>query len=339
MNWIKENKFLAGLLGGTLLAAVLLYLFGSRGSTKYAEAKDAFDQAAAEVSQAERLPVYPKPENRDSKAKAIDEYRKSLAELQGAFGKFRPEAIENTTPQQFTDQLIKADKETRQAFEQAGTTVPDAYFCGFERYKTELARGSATGILSYELGLIRNLMLELAKSGVGELKNLHRPALAEENGGTYEPAPSDVARALPLEITFSGTEDSVRAFFTSLASTENHFAVIRSLRISNSKRGVPPKAGDAKFDKPAAAESTAGAASDVFSGDFVLPTEEEEPAEAAAEGEEAETPAEEDPAPAPQPEADPGDTSRILQQVLGSEDVQVFLHLDLMQFLPAKELP
>ncbi|MCB1131677.1 MAG: Amuc_1100 family pilus-like protein, partial [Verrucomicrobiae bacterium] len=219
---------------------------------------------------------------------------------------------------------------------------PDAYFCGFERYKTELARSNATGILTYELGYVRQLMQELAKAGIDELKNVHRPALAEENGTQFQPGPNDVARAMPLEITFSGTEESVRKFFTALANPENGFVVVRSLRVSNSKRGVPPKAGDAKFDNPSKAAPAAGTAADLFSGGFVLPGEEEEaaPAEGDAAAENDATAAdapEETPAPSPEPES--SDSSRILQQVLGSEDVQVFVRIDLMQFLPAKELP
>ena len=342
MNWIKENKFLAGLVGGTLLAVILLYLLGSRGGTKYDEAKETFDTAASEAAQSERIDLYPNQENLNAKKKAVDEYREDLKALQQDFDKFRPEKIENTSPQQFTDLLVKADGETRAAFEQAGTTVPDAYFCGFERYKTELARSNATGILTYELGYVRQLMQELAKAGIDELKNVHRPALAEENGAQFQPGPNDVARAMPLEVTFSGTEESVRKFFTALANPENGFAVVRSLRVSNSKRGVPPKAGDAKFDSPTKAAPAAGTAADLFSGGFVLPGEEEEaaPAEgdAAAEGDATAADApEETPAPSPEPES--SDSSRILQQVLGSEDVQVFVRIDLMQFLPAKELP
>jgi len=45
------------------------------------------------------------------------------------------------------------------------------------------------------------------------------------------------------------------------------------------------------------------------------------------------------PAPAPKPAPAAGDSGRILSQVLGNEEVQVFLRLDVMLFLPAKKLP
>ena len=88
-------------------------------------------------------------------------------------------------------------------------------------------------------------------------------------------------------------------------------------------------ASDAQFEKPKDAKADAGD-NDVFESIFELPGEaiddEEEAAEDVVEEEEiADEPA--------------SDTSRILYQVLGNESVQVIIRLDVMQFLPAKELP
>jgi hypothetical protein len=325
MSWIKENKFIVALGGGTLLGVIVLYLVGSSGATRYEEAKSTFDEAAAEASGFERLALYPKPENRDGKRKALDEYRKSIDAFQGAFDKFRPKEMENITPQEFTVRLKAADTELRKAFEEAGTTVPDAFFVGFESYKTSLARANTTGILDYQLNSIKEVLLGLAKSRPTELKNLHRPSLPDENGQAYTPAPDAVTRSLPLEITFIGPERTAREFLSSIVKPENQFLVIRALRISNTKKD-PPRASDAKFDKPAAAKSTTPAAG--FGGGFVLPGDDEAPADAPEEPEVA--------APAA---AAPADSSRILAQVLGDEEVQVFVRLDLLQFLPAKKLP
>jgi len=139
-----------------------------------------------------------------------------------------------------------------------------------------------------------------------------------------------VARGLPLEITFKGPEKAVRAFLSSIAKPDGYYIVIRSLRITNEKKG-PPRTADAKFDKPAGAKP--GAAKDPF-GEFFTPDAEPTPAPAPGA-----TPAPgAAPAPAPAP-APPIADNRILSQVLGDEQLQVFIRLDLMQFLPAKKLP
>ena len=133
---------------------------------------------------------------------------------------------------------------------------------------------------------------------------------------------------MPLEITFTGSEKSVREFLSIINKQDSRFVVIRSLRIANAKK-EPPRAADAKFEAPAAVAPASSATSDIFGGGFVLPGAPpaggENPANQAA--------------PATPPPAPPADSSRILAQVLGNEEVQVFLRLDLLQFLPAKPLP
>ena len=323
MSWIKDNKFLVVLVGTTLLGAVLLFMVGFNAASRRAEAKEQFDATASEASAFETSPLYPRRENLDGKRKSLDEYRKAVDALQASFAPFRPEKIENVSPQNFTNRLKAANDEVTKAFQDAGCKVPEGFFCGFENYKTTLASGNATGLLLYQLGGIKNLMLALADSGATGLNNLHRPALPEENGSAWNPQPSDVARPLPLEITFTGPEKSVREFLSAVSSPAQQYVVVRSLRISNAKKD-PPRAADAKFEKPQAA-STAPAVNDIF-GSFELPSEGKAPEGA---GEAA--------APAPAPAAT--QSNRILAQVLGNEELHVFLRLDLMQFLPAKTLP
>lgn len=329
MSWITENKFVVALGGGTLVGAILLYVVGSQGAGRYAEAKEAYEAASSEAIGYERAPLYPRPENRDGKRKAIEEYRQSLDALQAEFQRFRPKEIKNISPQEFTSRLLAAEKEVRAALEEAGATVPEVFFLGFERYKTSLASTNTTGLLDYQLSAIKSVMLSLAKAKPTELRNLHRPLLPEEEGQAYTPGAAAVARSFPLELTFTGPENSAREFISSLVAPTNQFVVIRSLRISNEKKD-PPRAADAKFDKPV--QAAPSAVSDLFSGGFVLPGEEDADPEPGAEdvAEEAEAPA---------PAAKASDSSRILAPVLGDEKVHVFIRLDILQFLPAKKLP
>jgi hypothetical protein len=334
MSWIKDNKFVVALGCATLVGAVLLFLVASKGTSRYEQAAADFAAAAADVSRFERGPLYPNRENRDGKSKAIDEYRKSAELLQAAFESFRPEELKNVSPQDFTNHLKAVDQDLRKAFEESKTKLPDPFFCGFENYKTSLARGNATGILEYQLAAIQNLMLALAKSGASELKNLHRPPLPEEEGKDFKPQDTEVARPLPLEITFSGPEKSLRGFLSSLVQEEGRYVVIRSIRVSNSKKD-PPRASDAQFEKTAPVKPAA--ADNVFGGGFVLPGE--EPKVEAKKVPEGAVPAPEvAPLPLP-PAAAPTGSGRVLSQVLGNEEVQVFLRLDLMCFLPVKKLP
>ncbi len=327
MNWIKENKFLAALCGGTLAGIIVLFFVGSHGSGIYQTAMDDYTAAADEVSGFEKSALYPTPEHRDAKGKALKDYSAAVETLQEAFQPFRPADMPNVSPQEFTDRLLEVNAETRKAFEEKNVIVPEPYFAGFEKYKTSLASGGTTGLLGYELGAIRNIMLALAAAGPSELKNVYRPELAEESGKTYEPGDA-VARPFPLEVTFVGPEKSARDFISAITKLDEQFTVIRTLRIRNEKTD-PPRASDAQCEKP---PEPAAAADDVFGGGFVLPGEELDTGEEAPAEEAAEAPVVEE---APVSE----NTGRILSQVLGAEQVQVFVRLDVLQFLPAKKLP
>jgi hypothetical protein len=308
MSWIKENKFLAGLAGGTLGGALLLLVAGYLGISKYNNTKGKFDESYSNVSSFEGMALYPSEENRDGKKKALEDYKKTVESLQTTFDKFRPQEIKDVTPQAFADSLLAANSEVRQAFEAGGTTVPEQFFLGFERYKTSLAPASTTGILNYQMDSVKKLMLALAAAKPAELKNVYRAPLAEEDGQAFDPATTAVSREFPMEISFTGTEESARSFFTAISKVENGYFVVRSVRFSNQKVEAP-KLSDAKFETNAAATPAGG-------GGFVLPGEEPAATPAAAV-----------------------DSSQILSQVLGSEKIHVFVRLDLLQFLPAKKLP
>lgn len=326
MSWIKENKFIAGLAGGTFLGAIILLFVGSLGSSKYDQAKEKFDTASGEAAGYEKSPLYPKVENKAGKSKALGEYRQAVETLQTVFEPFRPKEIKNSSPQEFTDRLLAANTEIRKAFTDAGTVVPEPFFVGFERYKTTLAPGNITGILDYQLKSVTRLMLAMSAAKMGELKNVYRPTLPEEDGQTFTAADTAAARNFPFELTFTGTEDSVRKFFSAITKPDDQYVVIRSLRIGNMKKD-PPRAADAQFEKPEASATKAAAAggADIFSGGFVLPGE----TPPAAAGKAEDTTA----------ASQPVDSSRILSQVLGMEQIQVFVRLDLLEFLPAKKLP
>ena len=327
MSWIQDNKFIVVLSGVTLAGAAALAFVGMRESSRYAAASERYQEASTKAEGSVSLPLYPSPANRDGKAKALADYRESVTGLQTAFGKFRPPVFQNVAPQEFTTRLKSANTEIRTAFEAGKTTVPEAFFSGFEGYTDALARENATGLLDYQLGAAKEMLLALAAAKPTALVNLYRPRLPEEDGTAWTAGPTDVSRSLPFEITFSGPEKSARDFLSSLAKSEKYYYVIRTVRIANEKKS-PPLSSDAKFD-PVAPPPSSGADASGAAG-FVLPDA------PAAEGGPAAAPA---PAPAPAPAAPAADSGRVLSQVLGSEDVQVFVRLDVLQFLPVKELP
>ena len=319
MSWIKENQFVAVLGGATLVGAIALVAVGMAGSSKYQAASEEYQAAADQVAQYERLPLYPSAANRDGKTKALLEYRAQVEALQAKFDAFRPEQpLENITPQELTTRVISANTAVKGAFEASEATVPEQFLLGFESYREALPREASTGILNYELEAASEVLTALADSKPTSLINFYRATLSEEEGTAWKPEKGAAYRALPFEVTFSGSEESLREFLTKLSKSEKFYTAIRTMRVVNEKI-APPMATDAKFEAPAAGAASGGAAADDGFG-FSLPgdTPEEDTTPEAPAG--------------PSPE-------RILSQVLGQENLIVFIRFDVLQFLPTKELP
>lgn len=332
MNWIKNNPFVSALAGITVVICAILFFLASKAGSKYDAAKAEYDEAAARVATSESLPLYPKIENRDGKAKALGEYRDAINELRSLYEPYRVDELPTVPPEEFTATIKKSTAEVSEALEAAGATVPEGFLLGFETYANRFATEKATGLLRYELDGIKHALLKLAEARPSALLSIYREALPEEAGGTATIAPNQVARPFSFEISFKGSEAAARSFLTALGETEPYYYTVRTLKVEN-ERTTPPKVDDAKFEKPKDKAAPGGSADNPFGGAFgafgdiadsAASAEEEAPAEGAV---------------AEEPAAAEVDSTRILAQVLGSEEVIVFVRFDLMMFLPEEELP
>lgn len=329
----KEKKFTGILVGASVLCIGGLYVVAGKGSSRYDTAKEQFDALTGEINNMQNLPLFPSPQNLQAKEKAVADFKANADQLASKLQAKRPKSLDNTDPQTFTDTLVKTADATMKAYAAAGLTtekgLPKGFYLGFENYVSTPAQGGATGILAYQLSAISEVHALLAAAKPAKLLNFHRQPLSEEKNEPYTPVAGQSYRALPFEISFTGPESSMREFINGLQSSKDHFYVIRSMRVVNEKQ-EGPKASDVEFDvKPAA--GAGGAAGGIFDpGDaFVLPEDPQPAAGGAAAPGAAPTPPEPAPAPEPAPKAD---SSRILKQVLGSENVQVFLRVDLLLF-------
>lgn len=360
MNWIKDNPFLSALLGVTIGLSAVFAFVGIKGGSKFDAAKASFDEAFAAVQKSEGLPLYPHKDNVTAKKKALDDHRKSIDEMREDYKTFMidPEAPPITT-QQFTSNLLKAVKEVEDAFAASESKLPEGFFLGFEAYRGELAKSGSTTMLDYQLKAVKHLLLGLAESRPTALIRIYRDRISEESDQPYVAGENEVARKFGYEIAVRGSEESIRHFISKLGEKKSFFYVIRSIRINN-ERDVPPRISDAKFDRPVPAAADPAA---VFGAAFF---EEEKPQAPPAGGENPENevkPEAENALPGEgaavggegaqigaaaggaiepeQPVAPPvisTDSSKILSQVLGDEELLVFIRFDVLLFSPAKEL-
>ncbi|BCX46530.1 hypothetical protein HAHE_04380 [Haloferula helveola] len=325
----QDNKFPIILGTVTAVAAGGLIFWGMKSGGKYATAKEEFDSAQAQIGKMLRANIPPTQDNAREKEKAVTDYEASVADLQKAFDPLRQPKLENIEPSEFQNALLASRKDLIAKFEASGTEMPETFFLGLGKFSDTLPAKKDTGMLNFEMKAFANLLTKLAEAAPDKFKNAYWPGLPNP------PQEGDAVVEHPIELTFSGTEASLRKFLSSLDDSKEYFYIVRTMRVKN-ERASAPNASDARFEKPEEAPKPA----DPFAtGGFVFPDEDPAPAPAEEDGgAEGETPAEEEtPAPAPEPEpAGPTDSGEILKQVLGSEKLDVFLRIDVVQFLEPK---
>jgi gas vesicle protein len=351
----KEKTFIGILAGVTVLCAGGLYLLAGKSGKRIDAAKEEYTNLSDEITKMENLTLFPTAQNLANKEKEVAAYQANAEQLAKQLQAIRPAAITNTDPQTFTNTLVKTAEATMKAYAAAKMTVegetgalPRGFYLGFENYTSTPAQQGATGILAYELGAISEVHALLAAAKPAKLLNFMRAPLPEEKNETYAPTPGIPYRTLPIEISFSGPEKSMREFINGLQSSKSHFYLIRTMRVKNEKQ-TGPKSSDVQFEKPS--DKPAGGSIFDSIDAFTLP--DAAPAPAPAPGPEGAAPAPAPgaaaPAPAPAPgaeaapAADPApkaETGRILKQVLGSENVEVFLRIDILLYdAPAAPKP
>jgi hypothetical protein len=310
----QEKKFAIILAIITATCSTGLFMWGSKGDTRYEEAKASFDEATNEINRYNKFDVAPTQDNLDKKEQAVISYDKQSKKLIQALRTYGATPVANTDAQAFTDKLVKEVSETKAAFKDV--TLPEGFFLGFEKYANTPAQQSATGILSFQLDATSELVRAMAEAKPTAILNVFREPQPEESGKEYKAGQNDIFRALPMELSFRSSEKTLRSFLDAMQSSKQHFYVIRSMRITNVKQ-TPPVASEARFETADAdEEKDAGGAF----GAFELPPGDGEAAAPAA-----------DAAPAPEPVKQVA-VEEILKEVLGSENINVFMRIDVLRY-------
>lgn len=333
---MKENKFVAGLVGFTAVVGGVIFVYGNSQGDAFDEKMLEYEDLKNKHTLLQKSKPYPDAVNLKKRQRGVNQYTDVIDAVRSALVRYQPGKLASLTPEQFSDAQVKVGKMLRADFEAAGTTLPDGCKFGFEKYAKVQAKAGATAQLNYQLGAMQWLLGQLAEVKPEELVNIKRAELPVETAaGT--PAPSGRGgragsrsrgrasksgaasekpyQLMPVELSFTATEASVRDFLKSMVNSEDYFFSIRALRVRN-ERQTPPTKKDANFPEirgggapfqPAGANPFAGIAfpDDADEGDGQVPA----------------------PAPAPAPSVE---GQHILKQVLGSEKLHVYISFDIL---------
>lgn len=342
-DWIKENKFEAGLLLAVVLVAIIAVVMGGSLGTKYQEAKDGYETETQSIAKKKALKPSPTPGGVKDYTEAVAEYRKEIKNLQtNLLTKFLPASVEEIGSSAFSEKLTAARARLAAGLQEAQIEFPeDKWHLGFGQYLNSPPKDKATGHLAFQLEALAGLHESLIAAKPSALLNLHRPELAVEKAAAPEEEesssrkgrkprnaePVDPFTRMPVEITVQGSEPAIREFIKSIAGNKQHYFVIRSLRLQNTKPNEAPRKDDVEFDE---------VIEDAFPEDDFGEVG-EDPGGPGIEGEGPGIEGEDEPEPVV-PLDQPGGSGQVLGQVLGAEELVAFLALDLILFHPEDQV-
>jgi hypothetical protein len=255
--WFQQNRALGTLLIVfgicALFAGVLLYW---RWAT-WRDARQTFDQAAAERSRFEHLDPFPNDANYRKLQGYLDRYSAAL-------DKFKDELKNGIVPapplapNEFQSRLRQATVATLNRAQTNNVKLPDKFQLGFDEFANALPETAVAPLLGQELSQIQMLINILVDAKVDSVTSFHRALLPEERRSLSTPTPSPAVgrtatatkTATPpqtllqrniVDLTFKATPAAARKVLNEIANSSGQFFIIRTLYVHNEKDKGPSR--------------------------------------------------------------------------------------------------
>ena len=209
MNWIKENKFLAGFLVVMLIGIGVLGYFVFDAMGRVETAQENYTKQAAELKRLQNLPLSPNKKNLDALVAQKSEASKVIAEFQTSLGA-QSFPLVPMTPEEFQDKLKATKTAILERATEGNTKLPEKFFLGFDAYETRPPAAEAAAPLGRQLKAIEWVLNQVFANHIMELDGkdpMKRQLLAEESGRKAEEPPKKGAgparKDKPLVVTHS----------------------------------------------------------------------------------------------------------------------------------------
>lgn len=336
MDWIRENKSLATIVGIFLAGSLALGGVLLMSHFAYGESLEQFSSVSGKVAMLEKAQLYPSEDNLSSLADKVSGYEDAVSNLGGVLLKLQP-PIKDISDTDFVASLKTKIADFRKKAGDSSITLPKDFSFGFDAYtKTLPPTPEAARELNDYVETVYAVTNTALDAGIVSLDSLVRSELAIEKpnapteakkpepkkkpkaatkikGKPVKPAKeiAQVVERRQLTMSFTTDQNAFQAFTNALASPSKmpYFTVVRVVRVENEKQEGPLRNAIATINNP------------------VQTTPDPKPT---ADGEAAAPQAEVITAPTPStPDA---------QAVMGKELLKVYFEIDLIRFLaPAPE--
>jgi len=329
MSWFQENKFAGTVLGVTAVVSGALVYLGFAARSEAGTAKEREIAAVKKIDTLQAAQTYPNEENERRLEENLMKFALEAKAFQEQFLSFRPDQMKTLSPDDFNGIVTAYFNKLQKYYSDRNVKTETNQHFGLGTYANLLAKENDTAHLNYQREALEWLFMQLADAGINELVNVHRDTKveaismkAEEANDTSKSSKSKrkskiapgktasekviVADTLPIEISFISNEESLQKFLTTVASSTEYFFTTKVIRVQNEE--TDPVSISARSFAP-----------------IVEISPEEEQGEGFGIEDEEDV-------------SDFGEDKTIIKQVLGSENIEVFVKLDLVLFKDASEV-
>jgi hypothetical protein len=254
-NWFQQNRALGTLLVvsgiSILLGAALLYWRWS----VWSDAKQTFDQAAAERNRLQGLDPFPNDANYRKLQGYLERYSSGLDKFKDEL-KAEVAPDPPLAPNEFQSRLRQATLAAGERARTDNVKLPDNFQLGFDEYARIMPSTTVASLLGQELSQVQMLINILLDAKVDSITSFRRRPLPEERGGASTPTPGQrvATTAKPggtatpkliernvVDISFKAAPGAARRVLNEITSSAGQFFIIRTLYVHNEKDKGPPR--------------------------------------------------------------------------------------------------
>jgi hypothetical protein len=277
MKWFQQNRAFGILVIGFAICALLFgALFYWRWSA-WTDARQTFDQVAAERNRLRQLDPFPN----DANYRKLQGYLESYT---GALNKFKEQLKSEVAPapplapNEFQSRLRLLVIAALDRARANNVQLPDKFQLGFDEFAKTMPDTAVTPLLGQELSQIQMLINILLDAKVDSVTSFRRAPLPQEHGASPTPTPSPapgrrIATAKPgstpsptlverniVEVTFKAAPGAARKVLNEIDASTRQFFIIRTLYVHNEKdKGPARERGASPTPAPAAQAGVAPA--------------------------------------------------------------------------------
>lgn len=259
MDWIRENKSLAVILGVIIaVSAALGYLLFDAWSS-YTATKENYMAVTSQVIAMKSAPLAPTQANLDAKKALVAEFATTVNKLGTTLLILQPQ-VQPIKDIEFQAKLKTKVADVRKAAATFRMGLPAEFAFGFDEYTNNLPKSevAATELSGY-LDAVDDLVKLFMNSGVQVLDSLERSKLPVETAGAPQPqqrnarpgaaqaqtaAPGGVLEKSQVSVVLTLDQGALQLVTSRLTNPSEmpHFTSLRVVRIENQSQEGPPRA-------------------------------------------------------------------------------------------------